>query len=362
MNNESFDALESAQDFMILGLTNQPQNEHGYTFEPTEHASNSTNQGLSMRYTENELMGYDSDDESIESIDVFDLALPNGAPEQSSDETPLILEGYGSKSTPSILQVRCQDEVFNASTSSLQERYTRSNFQEPSRQQKPIMDDSPLQAFLRGSKGGQDTLPADTQHTKTTLVSSLADDDSITSIDAFDSDDFEDALRLTEDTILDFQESQGSFNPAGSMSSLSGGPFDGDKSGDSEPFHDSLSSLNSAFEQLSACMERTARSRRMVTHFSKRALGNTALGKKKDNSHDRRGLTRLGGSQRSLNSSSGSVSSSGQLNKRKSHTNAPVKARKTSSKPKKSLLKQLDHMTLISGPAGLVKLPNPQAA
>jgi hypothetical protein len=183
-----------------------------------------------------------------------------------------------------------------------------------------------------------------TQHTKTTLVSSLADDESITSIDAFESDDYknrkvsvDDDLRFTDDAILSFQESQGSFKPAGSTTLFSGGPFDGDKSGGVESFHDSLSSLSSAFEQLSACMERTARSRRMVTHFSNRALENTALGKK-DNSHHR-GLTRLG-SQRSLGSS-GNISSSGKLHKKK-----------TCSKPKRSLLKQQYHMSL-SDPVGL---------
>jgi hypothetical protein len=141
-----------------------------------------------MRYTANEVSGYNSDDESIESIDFFDLALPNGAPEQNSDETPLILDDYGSKSTPSLLQVRRQDGVFNASTSSLQEKYTNSNFQEPSRKQTSIMDDSPLQAFLRRSKGGQDTLSG-TQHTETTLISSLADYESITSIAAMQTND-----------------------------------------------------------------------------------------------------------------------------------------------------------------------------
>jgi hypothetical protein len=320
MNEEIFDALESAEDFRI-GLTHQPHNGHGFTFQRTdEHASKSTNQGMPMIYTANELLGYDSDDESIESIDAFDLALLNDAPEQDSEETPLILDDFGSKSMPSILQVRLRDGGFNASTSSLQERYPRSNFQEPSRKQTPMMDDSPLQAFLRRSKSGQDALSG-TQHTKTTLESTQAhdsDDESITLTDVFESHDFA------------FED------PAGSSSSLSGGPFDGDKSGGSESFHDSVSSLNSAFEQLSACMERTARSRRMVTHFSKR----------QKESSKQRGLTRLG-SQRSL-SSSGSFSSSGQPNKRKSQTHhhvthirasTPVKARKTCSKPKRSLLK-----------------------
>jgi hypothetical protein len=142
-----------------------------------------------MRYKAKEVSGYDSDDESMESIDVFDLALPNGAPGQNSDEIPLILDDYGSKSAPSLLQVRRQDGVFNASTSSLQEKYTNSNFQEPSRKQTSIMDDSPLQAFLRRSKGGQDTLPAGTQHTKTALVSSMADYESIASIVAMQTND-----------------------------------------------------------------------------------------------------------------------------------------------------------------------------
>jgi hypothetical protein len=191
MNNGSFDALERrAQDFSrILGLKSQHQkNEHRNTFQPATggHASNSTNQGLPTRYTTNELLGYGSDDESIESIDALDIALPNGAPGQNSDETPLKMDDYGSKSTPSLPQVRPQDGVFYASTSSLQERYTRSNFQQPSRKQTSIMDDSPLQAFLRRSKGGQDTLSG-TQHTKATLASSLEDYESM--LDAMETND-----------------------------------------------------------------------------------------------------------------------------------------------------------------------------